>query len=212
VVIRAARHQQPVARGEIEKQLGFARFVIAVIGLDGVQPGVAEFGHQGRHVAHHARGMRQRCHAAGLPYARNALFQLRFAPEHITLRRFIQVLVEGLPVIGHVTLLDHDLGEVRPPGHAAPARLGFLERDIHAQLAQALHQPDVAVAPGSLHVEHPLAEAIPGAAVEKIAQQMNRMAVELGGEFDAAHQVYACRFGQRNRLVVSGQRVVVGYG
>ena len=45
---------------------------------------------------------------------------------------------------------------------------------------------------------------------EKISQQVDRVAVQLGGKLDAADQFEAGCGGQRNRLIVALERVVIG--
>ena len=53
---------------------------------------------------------------------------------------------------------------------------------------------DIAIAPRGLQLQYPVAKIAAGAiAIQKVAQQMDRMAVQLGGKLDAAHQLEARR-------------------
>src|SRR5438445_12112982 len=102
--------------------------------------------------------MRERRDTAGLADPLHAFGELRFPAEDVAVRRFVQIIVKGLAQVGDVALLDQDLREVGTPGHAAAARLGFFQRDIEAELLQARHQADVAVAPRGLLAQYPRAE------------------------------------------------------
>ena len=52
-----------------------------------------------------------------------------------------------------------------------------------------LRQANVPVPAGGLHIREPIAEAIDGRLVQKISQQVDCLAAELGGELDAALEV-----------------------
>src|SRR5262249_51891360 len=59
-------------------------------------------------------------------------------------------------------------------------------------------------------IQDPLAKIRKTAGFEKVSQQMDRMAVELGGQLDSTNQVEARRLRGAGRLVVAPKRVMVG--
>ena len=153
------------------------------------------------------------CASEAMPPAdadpRHSFGELRLAAKYVAFGGFVQIIVEGLPQVGDVALLDQDLGEVRAARHAAAARLGLCERDIEAELLQAGDQAHVAVAARRLLAGDPMAELVQILVAEEISQQVGGVAVQLGGKFDAADQFEARLGGHRQRLVVSLEGIVV---
>ncbi len=101
-----------------------------------------------------------------------------------------------------------------PARHAAPARLGFLKRDVETQFLQAGHQPRIPVAARRLLVQHPRAEIVEAVifqavVVQEVAQQVHRMSVQFGGEFDSANQFHSGLRGGSARLIVAFESIVV---
>src|SRR6516165_9530967 len=99
---------------------------------------------------------------------------------------------------------------MRPPRHSPPTSLGFFQSDIESELLQACHEPNIAVAARRLHVEHPGAEFGQAVFAEEIPEQVHRLAVQLGREFDTADEFYAAFLRDRNCLIKSSKSIVIG--
>ena len=91
---------------------------------------------------------------------------------------------------------------MRAPGHAAAARLGLGERDVEAEFLQTGDQAHVAVAARRLLAGDPVAELVQILFAEEISQQVDGVAVQLGGKLDAADQFEA---GRRQRPAAPGR-------
>src|SRR5712692_4410296 len=126
-----------------------------------------------------------------------------FAPLDIARRALIQVTVKGLTDVCHVALLDEQPGEVRPAGLRIAKSLRFLTLDLKPQLAQPHGKPFIALAAGGLQAVQMPAEFAAGLAIEKITQEMDRLAMEPGAQLHAAHKLEDRRPRVRQRLVVA---------
>src|SRR6185369_14072634 len=98
---------------------------------------------------------------------------MRFTAIDVAFRGFVQIIVESLPQVRDVPLLDHDLCKVRAPGHAATARFGLCERDVETKFLQAGDQAYIAVAACGLLVDDPASELVQILPAEKIPQQVD---------------------------------------
>ncbi len=147
-------------------------------------------------VALDAHGVGQGGDAAGGADPLPHLPRIAARAKDVALGGFVQIVVEGLAQVRDVAFLDHDLGEVRASGHAAAARFGLCERDVEAELLQAGDQAHVAVAARRLLAGDPVAELVQTLFAEEISEQVDGVAVQLGGELDAADQFEA---GSRQR-------------
>src|SRR5579862_3559745 len=67
VEIGAAGHEEAIFFGEVEEEIGVAGTMVAVISLDGVEPGFAELRHKGGNVAPDAGRMGERSDSPDAP-------------------------------------------------------------------------------------------------------------------------------------------------
>ena len=185
--------------------------MVAVVRLDGRETHLTQPRHQGLNISFDADGVRERRDAAGVANPLHPFGEGGLVAVDVALRRFVQVFVEGLAQVRHVALFDQQLREVGPPGHAASARFGLCERDVHPQLLEARDQANVTVAAGGLQIADPGTEFAQSIGVEEIAEQMHGLAMQLGGELDATDQIEPGRARHGQREIEAGEGIVVGY-
>jgi hypothetical protein len=170
VEIAASGDQQAVAGGQVQVERRVLWRVIAVVRLDRIHTGVAEFPHHGGDVAFDADGVRKGGDAAGFADPLHAFGEGRLVAVDVAFGGFIQVVVEGVAEVGDVAFFHHDLGEVRAAGHAAAAGFSLFKGDVEAQFPQARHQPDVAVAARGLLIQEPCAKLGEAIVTEEVAE------------------------------------------
>ncbi len=92
-----------------------------------------------------------------------------------------------------------------------PRASASCESDVHTQLLEARDQANVAVAARGLQIANPGTEFAQSIGAQEIAEQMHGLAVQFGGELDAADQIEPRRARHGQREIVAGEGIVVGY-
>ncbi len=99
---------------------------------------------------------------------------------------------------------------MRAPGLVFAQRLGFVERDGAAQLAQPFGQAGVALPSRSLQAGDVSPKGFVRGRVEEVAEDVDGGSGKAGAELDAADEFEVDGPGALDCVVVAFQRVVVG--